>query len=118
MKIKHIILVLFIFVGSLSASNFNYFSPEHFGKPFVSNIRSSIIKFEEGFINDLGDFYYIDGYQKRLFSESHVGTDIPFISYRNKFGKAYVKSTFLLTGAFNVILDSMEPSTRMDSFGI
>ncbi len=108
-----VLISLILSFSALFAGQFTYFSPEHFGKPFVSNIRSSIIKFEEGFINDLGDFYYIDGYQKRLFSESHVGTDIPFISYRNKFEKAYVKSTFLLTGAFNVILDSFEPTTRM-----
>ena len=108
-----ILISLILSCSVLFAGQFTFFSPEHFGKPFVSDIRSSIIKFEEGFINDLGDFYYIDGYQKRLFSEGHVGADIPIISYRNRFGKTSIKSTFLITGAFNIILDSLEPTTAM-----
>ena len=111
--IYFIIITLILSFSALCAGQFTCFTPEHFGKPFVSDIRSSIIKFEEGFINDMSEFYYMNDYQKRPFSEGHVGTDIPMISYRKKSGDISFKSTYVLTGAFNLIIDSLEPSNRM-----
>jgi len=113
LRLTHKILLLFSLLSSLFAQEFTFFTPEYFGKPFVSDIRSSILKFEEGFVNDLGEFYYYPGYQQRLISEGHVGGDIPVVSYRRAVGDASFKSTFLLTGAFNLIIDSLEPTARM-----
>lgn len=100
-------------ISLLLGQDFRFFSPESYGKPFVSDIRSSIVKFEEGFVNDLGTFYYKPNYQKRPISEGHVGSDIPLLSYRKYFPGGVCKSTFVMTGAFNIILDSLEPTTRM-----
>ena len=97
----------------LPAASFDFFTYEPFGKPFVSDIRSSVIKFEEGFVNDFGEYYFYEGYQKRPFSEGHVGADIPFISYRGRYKSLSIKSTYILTGAFNLIIDSLEPINRM-----
>jgi hypothetical protein len=108
-----VIIVIILSQSLLLAGNFIYFTPEQFGKPFVSDIRSSIIKFEEGFINDLGDFYYIPNYDKRPFSEVHIGTDIPLLSYWTHSDKAYLKTTSVFTGACTVILDALEPTYRM-----
>lgn len=115
MRSKHLAILCsaFFWLTSLSAASFTYFTPEDFGKPFVSDIRSSVIKFEEGFVNDFGEYYYYDNYQKRPFSEGHVGADIPFVSYKRKFDKLNYKATFVLTGAFNLIIDSLEPINRM-----
>lgn len=112
-KFRSIIIVIILSRSLLFAGQFTYFTPEHFGKPFVSDIRSSIIKFEEGFINDLGKFYYFDNYQKRPVTEGHVGSDIPIISFRNDFAQASLRSTLVLNGAFNLIIDSLEPIYRM-----
>ena len=105
-------LILIVCQSALFAASFTWFTPEHFGKPFVSDIRSSILKFEEGFINDLGEFYYYPDYDKRLVSEGHVGGDVPVISYVKRSGDISFKSTFLMTGAFNLIIDSLEPTAR------
>jgi Protein of unknown function (DUF1207) len=112
-NLKIIITTFLLLLSGLSAGSFTCFTPESFGKPFVSDIRSSIIKFEEGFINDLGEFYTIEGYQNRPVSEGHVGTDIPLISFRKNTDRISFKSTFVLSGAFNLIIDSLEPSNRM-----
>jgi hypothetical protein len=100
-------------VSILCGQEFHIFQPESFGKPFVSDIRSSIVKFEEGFVNDLGKFYFKPNYQHRPISEGHVGSDIPLFSYYKHFAGATFKSTFVLSGSFNIILDSLEPTTRM-----
>ncbi len=100
-------------ISQAMAASWTCFTPEEFGKPFISDIRSSVIKFEEGFLNDLGEFYYFDNYDKRPFSEAHVGADVPIVSYRKKINKISFKSTFMLTGAFNLLIDSLEPSNRM-----
>ncbi|MCK4813481.1 MAG: DUF1207 domain-containing protein [Candidatus Marinimicrobia bacterium] len=97
----------------LFAGSINWFTPETFGKPFISDIRSSIIKFEEGFINDLGDYYYLPNYDRRPITEGHVGTDIPLLSYRRHLAGGYLKATALLTGSFNLFMDSLEPTNRM-----
>jgi len=107
------LLACLLITSHANAGTWTCFTPETFGKPFISDIRSSVIKFEEGFLNDLGDFYHFDDYHKRPFSEAHVGADVPVVSYRKKFTRASFKSTFLLTGAFNLIIDSLEPSNRM-----
>lgn len=108
-----VIIVIILSRSLLFAGQFTYFTPEHFGKPFVSDIRSSIIKFEEGFINDLGDFYYIPNYDRRPITEGHLGADIPLLSYRAHPNKACLKITSVLTGTFTVILDALEPTYRM-----
>lgn len=108
-----VIIVIILSRSLLFAGQFTYFTPEHFGKPFVSDIRSSIIKFEEGFINDLGNFYYIPNYDRRPFTEGHIGVGIPLLSYRTHSDKAYLKTTSVFTGAFTVILDALESTYRM-----
>ncbi len=105
--------MLILLAGSLFAVEYKFFTPERFGKPFVSDMYSSVIKFEEGFINDLGELYHKPDYHKRPVSEGRVGTDIPFLSYYKKLQKGHIKSTLLITGSFNIILDSLEPTTRM-----
>ena len=106
-------IITLLCVSILFGQGVTFFSPELFGKPFVSDIRSSVVKFEEGFVNDLGKFYYKPNYQQRPISEGHVGSDIPLLSYRKHFTGGIWKSTFVMTGAFNIILDSLEPTTRM-----
>jgi hypothetical protein len=50
-------------------------------KPFVSEIRSNVIKTEFAFINKLDDNYYITDYTSRPFIETHLGVDLPVIYY-------------------------------------
>ena len=100
-------------ISILFAADFSLFQAESFGKPFVSDMLSSVIKFEEGFINDLGEHYYKPDYHKRPISEGHIGAEIPFLSFNKNAKSARIKSTLLLTGSFNIILDSLEPTTRM-----
>jgi len=46
-------------------------------KPFLSEIRSTTIKGEMGFLNKLDENYYKSDYSKRPFIEVHLGTELP-----------------------------------------
>ncbi|MEE4115133.1 MAG: DUF1207 domain-containing protein [Marinilabiliaceae bacterium] len=52
-------------------------------KPFISEIRSTVIKTEFAFLNKLDKNYYVSDYTGRPFIETHLGVDIPVMSYSN-----------------------------------
>jgi hypothetical protein len=49
--------------------------------PFLSEIRSTVIKTEFASLNKLDNNYYLSDYTNRLFIETHLGVDVPFIKY-------------------------------------
>ncbi|MDA3911473.1 MAG: DUF1207 domain-containing protein [Bacteroidales bacterium] len=77
------ISVFFVAHGFSQTHNFRFFENSEFGKPFVSDIRSPIIKMELVKLNDLDGNYYLNDFSNRPFIETHLGADIPLIAYHN-----------------------------------
>lgn len=59
------------------------FSESRVLKPFISEIRSTVIKTELAFLNKLDKNYYVSDYNRRPFIEPHLGVDMPIINYYN-----------------------------------
>lgn len=106
-------LAVLLFLTPLKAKDYHFFKTESFGKPFVSDILSSHIKIETGFINDLGDHYFKPNYTQRPLIEAHMGTDIPLLSYYKNFNNGRLKTTTLISSSFNLLIDGFEPTTAM-----
>ena len=64
----------------------SFFSRSEVMKPFISEIRSTVVKTEFAFINKLDKNYYISDYTGRPFIETHLGVDIPLLNYSNPAG--------------------------------
>ena len=77
-----------------------FFEKSDILKPFVSEIRSNVIKSELAFINKLDNNYYLTDYSKRPFVETHLGVDIPVLYYADKLKK----TKYSLTGEIGNIL--------------
>ncbi len=86
-----------------------FFKESDILKPFVSEIRSNVIKTEFAFINKLDDNYYLTDYNKRPFIETHLGVDIPVLYYVDNLKKL----KFSLNGEIGNILliDMFEENT-------
>ncbi len=85
-KFLSLILLLFVITnGFLSAQNskFSWFKESDVMKPFLSEIRSTVIKTEFAFINKLDKNYYVSDYTNRPFIEPHLGVDIPLLNISN-----------------------------------
>lgn len=83
--LRTILIVSFtIFLpGLMSGQNkgFSFFEESNILKPFLSEIRSPVVKTEFGFLNKLDNNYYIKDYNKRPFIETHLGVGIPVLNY-------------------------------------
>ena len=86
-----------------------FFKESDILKPFVSEIRSNVIKTEFAYINKLDDNYYLTDYNKRPFIETHLGVDIPVLYYVDNLKKL----KFSLSGEIGNILliDMFEENT-------
>lgn len=85
---KQSFLLLLIFIISTAYLNaqdskYVFFKESDVLKPFLSEIRSTLIKTEFAFINKLDKNYYISDYSNRPFIEPHLGVDIPIINISN-----------------------------------
>jgi len=57
---------------------YSFFRESDILRPFLSEIRSTIVKCELAYLNKLDNNYYLDDYAGRPFVEAHLGADIPF----------------------------------------
>ena len=57
---------------------YSFFRESDMLRPFLSEIRSTIVKCELAYLNKLDNNYYLDDYAGRPFVEAHLGADIPF----------------------------------------
>lgn len=78
-----VILSLICVLPSFSqTNNYTFFKKSHIYKPFVSEIRSTMNKLENGFLNSLGPDYYLDDESSRPFTEVCLGYSIPVFSMK------------------------------------
>jgi len=64
-------------------NKFDFFKESDVMLPFLSEIRSTVIKTEFVFLNKLDDNYYVSDYNARPFIEPHLGVDVPFVNISN-----------------------------------
>ncbi len=105
-KIFKIILLVF-FSGQINAQKVNWFHHVSFGKSFVSDSRSTIIKLEIGKLNKLTPYYYNTNVSERLFIEPHFAYEIPIFSYSKKNFRFY----FDFPGGSVTLVDMFEEKT-------
>ena len=97
-----VIIPLFFLIVTVSAQSpgISFFKESQVMKPFVSEIRSTVIKTEFAFLNKLDNNYYVSDYTGRPFIETHLGVDIPVVNYNNSDNKL----KFNLSGEIGNIL--------------
>jgi len=61
-----------------------FFKDSHILKPFLSEIRSTVIKAELAWLNKLDENYYVTDYTSRPFIEVHLGTELPLYYMVNR----------------------------------
>ncbi len=66
-----------IYLSGQGSEHF-FFKESNILKPFLSEIRSTIVKGELAYINKLDNNYYINDYTRRPFIEVHMGAELPF----------------------------------------
>lgn len=84
MKKIIIVLVLLAFLPLILSSQkleFSFFRESDILKPFLSEIKSTIVKCELAYLNKLDDNYYLSNYTSRPFVEAHLGAEAPFFSF-------------------------------------
>ncbi len=86
---KKVILCLSLLALSNSVmkgqeSEHYFFKDSHILKPFLSEIRSTVNKFELAKLNKLDENYYLSDYANRPFFEVHLGTELPVYYLLNK----------------------------------
>ena len=86
----------------------NFFKDSYILKPFLSEIRSTAIKAELGWLNKLDENYYVTDYAQRPFIEVHLGTELPiyylFSRQKNfKFSASGFMGNILLIDMFEEI---------------
>ena len=85
MRYTLIIFVLIINAIHLYAqdSEFIFGQSTNTLKPFLSDIRSPLIKAESGFLNKLDGNYFVKDFNNKPFIETNLGVTIPFVNYHN-----------------------------------
>ncbi len=78
-------------------------------KPFLSEIRSPIVKIEHGFLNKLDGNYFVTEYNHKPFVESNIGVSIPILNYYDYSKKLKVISSGYV--GMNVLVDLYGPPT-------
>ena len=80
-----IISIMLLLAVAVSGQGFKtvFFKESQVLKPFLSEIRSTVIKTEFALLNKLDNNYYIRDYSKRPFIETHLGVDMPLINFYN-----------------------------------
>lgn len=76
------VMAILAFLGTImlqgQGTQHYFFKGSGIFKPFLSEMRSTVINGELAWINKLDQNYYISDYTRRPFIEVHLGTDIPF----------------------------------------
>ena len=79
---KRITIIILLAFSSIiisgQKSEYFFFKESNILKPFLSEIRSSIVKCELAYLNKLDNNYYKAHYTGRPFIEVHLGTEVPF----------------------------------------
>ena len=79
---KRITIIILLAFSSIiisgQKSEYFFFKESNIFKPFLSEIRSSIVKCELAYLNKLDNNYYKAHYTGRPFIEVHLGTEVPF----------------------------------------
>lgn len=99
-----VLLVLSISVLKGQGKEHYFFKESFILKPFLSEIRSTAIKAELGWLNKLDENYYVGNYTKRPFMEIHLGTELPVYYLFNR-QKDFKFSTSAYIG--NILLIDM-----------
>ncbi len=108
-KLSAFIILILNTISINAQHQFEFAKQSQTLKPFLSEIRSPILKTEVGFLNKLDGNYFVKDFNQRPFVESNIGFQIPLVSYKNK------SSNFkLVTNAVvgnNVLVDLFGPPT-------
>lgn len=78
-----IVLGLLHFSLSGQKPDYDFFRESGILKPFLSEMRSTVVKCELAYLNKLDNNYYLTNYTDRPFVEAHLGTEIPFFRLDN-----------------------------------
>jgi hypothetical protein len=82
-NILTVLLMTFVFLTIVSLDGVSqncttkYFSHTQVLRPFVSEIRSSAIKLETGYINKLDGYYFVEDFTYKPFIETNLGAILP-----------------------------------------
>lgn len=95
-----IILTFFSSVVFGQNNKISFFEESSILDPFLSEIRSTVIKTEFAYINKLDNNYYVSDYTERPFIETHLGVELPVLNYVNH----QKKVKFNLSGEIGNIL--------------
>jgi hypothetical protein len=79
-----LLLVLTLSSARAQHTEHHFFKNSHILKPFLSEVRSTAIKAELGWLNKLDANYYVSDYADRPFIEVHLGTELPLYYLVNK----------------------------------
>lgn len=102
-KLVITLLIPFNFYGQ----DISFFKNVAFCKPFISDIRSPVMKLEIGFLNKISPYYYNENVNNRPFIESHLGYDLNIFSISN--GKSKFAISF--PGGSSTLTDMFEENT-------
>jgi len=81
------IFILILISAQINAQNMIWFKEVPFGKAFIADTRSPIIKLEIGKLNKISPYYYNTDVSKRVFIEPHFAYEIPIVSFlKNNYG--------------------------------
>jgi hypothetical protein len=107
------IITLFLFIQTLSIhaqdSEFIFAQSTNTLKPFLSDIRSPLVKTETGFLNKLDGNYFVTEFANKPFIESNLGVTLPFVNYYN-----YRENFKIISSGYvgnNVLVDLFGPPT-------
>jgi hypothetical protein len=104
------VLILFTVLDLLSQNQeFVFAQGTNTLKPFLSEIRSPIVKLEHGFLNKLDGNYFVQNYNQKPFIETNLGVNIPILNYCD-----YSKKLKIISSGYvgmNVLVDLYGPPT-------
>lgn len=120
-KIKYIILIILSFSTNMKAQDSlptitnGFMESAYFGKPFISEIHSTLTRIEAGYSKSFSEYNLLEQSSKfqRPFVELHLGIDAPLFAY--KFGTAGESYKYglavSLPMSIHVLEDMWEPVT-------
>jgi len=111
MRSFYLFIVTFFFVFNAFSQNteFAFAQSSNTLKPFLSEIRTPIVKIEHGFLNKLDGNYFVADYNHKPFVETNLGVNIPILNYSDRSnGLKIISSGYV---GMNVLVDLYGPPT-------
>ncbi len=103
----YILVLSLIFWENIYSQDMVLFKNVAYGKPFISELRSPIIKLEGGFLNQISPIYYNKNVNSRMFIESRFGYELNILSIKT----CNFRTSFSFPGGLTVLTDLFEEKT-------